>query len=150
MFYLSFTTSFFASLFLTFMLKLLEYFKLIKWNPVGYAKKLDILENSHAGTKWMVLWLFIFLIAFILYLVMQFVVQVPAFFTSLVIGGMIALVTEWIIFNLPAELSSFKKLSLPFMIVVIILCRFVFETASFHYQASRRENKLPYNNSVIK
>lgn len=150
MFYLAFLTSFVASLFLTFMLKVLEYFKFIRWNPVGYTKKLNILENSHESTQWMLLWFMIFIITFILYLVMQFVIQVPPFLTSLIIGGVIALITEWIIFNLSAELSSFKKLSVPFIIVVIITSRFVFETATYHYQASSSRNKLPYKDSVIK
>lgn len=150
MFYLAFITSFVASLFLTFMLKVLEYFKFIKWDPVGYTKKLNVLENAHESTQWMVLWFMIFILTLILYLVMQFVVQVPPFLTSLLIGGLIALVTEWIIYNLDAELSSFKKLSVPFMIVVIITSRFVFETATFHYQANHNRNKLPYKDTMIK
>lgn len=150
MIYLAFITSFFASLFLTFMLKVLEYFKFIKWNPVGYTTKLNILENSHESTQWMLLWFMIFILTFILYLVMQFVIQVPPFLTSLIIGGIISIITEWIIFNLKAELSSFKKLSVPFMIVVIITSRFVFETAAFHYRANHGRNKLPYKDTVIK
>lgn len=150
MFYLAFLTSFFASLFLTIMLKVLEYFKFIRWNPVGYTKKLNVLENSHESTQWMLLWFMIFLVTIILYLVMQFVIQVPPFLTSLVIGGVIALIVEWIIFNLSAELSSFKKLSVPFMVVVIMTSRFVFETAAFHYEANNSRNKLPYEDTVIK
>lgn len=150
MFYLAFITSFAASLFLTFMLKVLEYFKFIKWDPVGYTKKLNIMENSHESTQWMLLWFMIFILTFILYMVMQFVIQVPPFFTSLIIGGLIAIITEWIIFNLKAELSSFKKLSVPFIIIVIITSRFVFETATFHYRANHGRNKLPYKNTMIK
>lgn len=81
---------------------------------------------------------------------MQYVALVPPFLTSLIIGGVLALIVEWSIYDLPAELSSFKRLSIPFMVTVIMTSRFVFETATFHYQASNTRNKLPYKESVIK
>ncbi|RHW38483.1 hypothetical protein D1B33_06285 [Lysinibacillus yapensis] len=148
--YLAVATSLAASIFLTISLKLLSLFHFIKWNPVGFTKKLEIFESSHWATKWLFLLIFIFLITFVLYLVMQFIEMVPPFFTSLIIGGILALLCEWVIFDLPAELKSFKKLSIPFIVTVVITARFVFETAVFHYQAAHEENKLPYKDSVIK
>ena len=149
MIYLAVVTSLFASIFLTISLKLLSLFHFIKWSPVGYAKKLNILEGSHWSVKWLFLLIIIFLITLLFYFAMQFVEMVPAFLTSLIIGSILALICEWIIFDLPAELKSFKKLSIPFMVTVVIAARFVFETAVFHYRA-HNEKKLPYKDSVVK
>jgi len=147
--YLAALTSLFASICLTISLKLLSLFHFIKWSPVGYAKRLNILEGSHWTIKWLFLLIIIFLITLLLYFAMQFVEMVPAFLTSLIIGAILALICEWVIFDLPAELKSFKKLSIPFMVTVVITARFVFETAVFHYRA-HNENKLPYKDSVVK
>lgn len=148
--YLAFITSIFASIILTASLKLLSIFKFIKWNPVGYAKRYHLFEDSHPLISWLFLAILIFLVCFIFYLVMQYAYNVPPFITSLVIGAVFAMIVEWIIFDLPAELSSFKQLSIPFMVTVVIAARFIFETASFHYQAHQERNRLPYKESVIK
>ncbi|QCR32832.1 hypothetical protein [Lysinibacillus sp. SGAir0095] len=150
MIYLAVTTSLFASILLTISLKLLSIFHFIKWSPVGYTKKLNILETSHWSVKWLFLLFIIFLIILLFYFAMQFVEMVPSFLTSLIIGSIVALICEWVIFDLPAELSSFKKLSIPFMVTVVITARFVFETAVFHYRAHSERNKLPYKDSVVK
>lgn len=149
MLYLATATSFAASLFLTFSLKMMSIFKFIKWNPIGFTKDLFILEDSHALVQWIFLGILIFVFTFILYMIMQFVELVPAFLTSLILGAMIALIIEWMIFDLPAELSSFKKLSIPFMVIIVMAARFVFETAVFHYKASKEQNQLPYKDSMI-
>lgn len=94
MIYLAIITSLCASIFLTFSLKVLSYLHFIKWNPVGYTKRLDILESSHPLIQWLFLVIVIFLITLILYFIMQFVELVPAFITSLVIGGILALICE--------------------------------------------------------
>ena len=132
MIYLAVVTSIFASIFLTISMKLLSLFHFIKWSPVGYTKRLGILENSHWSIKWLFLLIIVFLITVIFYLIMQYIIFIPHFLTSLVIGALLALIIEWFIFELPAELSSFKKLSIPFMVMVIITARFVFETAAYH------------------
>ena len=150
MIYLAVVTSLVAAIFLTVSIKLLSIFHFIKWSPVGYTKRLDILENSHWTIKWLFLLIIVFLIIFIFYIIMQYVQMVPAFVTSLIIGAIFALLCEWIIFDLPAEMSSFKKLSIPFMVTVVITARFVFDTAMFHYKAHLERNKLPYKDTVIK
>ena len=150
MIYLAIVTSLVAAFFLTVSMKLLSVFSFIKWSPVGYTKKLGILEHNHWFVKWLFLLIVIFIIILIFYFIMQYVQMVPAFVTSLIIGGIFALLCEWVIFDLPAELSSFKKLSIPFMVTVIITARFVFDTAMFHYNAHLERNRLPYKDSVIK
>lgn len=150
MLYLALVTSIFGSIVLTASLKMLSVFKFIKWNPIGFSKKYHLFEDSHPFISWLFLALLIFLANLILYLLMQYVQNVPPFITSLIIGGLFAMVAEWIIYDLPAELSSFKKLSIPFMVMVVINARFIIETASFHYQAQLERNRLPYKESVIK
>lgn len=150
MLYLAFITSIFASIFLTVSLKMLSLFRFIRWNPIGFTSRYHIFEDSHPLISWIFLAILIFFVTFVFYLIMQYVHNVPPFITSLVIGALFAIIAEWIIFDLPAELSSFKKLSIPFMVMVIITARFVFETASFHYQAHLERNRLPYKESVIK
>lgn len=150
MVYLAIFTSLFASLLLALTLKLLSLFHFIKWSPVGYTTRLDILTESHWTVQWLILIIVIFCIILIFYFIMQFVQMVPPFFSSLIIGAIFALICEWIIFDLPAELSSFKKLSIPFMVTLIITARFVFETAMFHYKAENVRNKLPYKDTMIK
>ncbi|KGR78446.1 hypothetical protein [Ureibacillus manganicus] len=145
-------TSLAAAIFLTLALSGLSLFKFIQWKPLDYTERFHILQNSHGFFQWLFLGIILFIIIFIFYWIMQYVVLVPAFVSSLLIGGLIALIVEWFIFELPAELNSFTKLSVPFMITVIVTARFVFETASFHFQANSNEkqNELPYEDTVIK
>ncbi|CAM5204132.1 Membrane protein YqhR OS=Ureibacillus acetophenoni OX=614649 GN=SAMN05877842_102138 PE=4 SV=1 [Ureibacillus acetophenoni] len=145
-------TSLAAAIFLTISLSALSFFKFILWNPLDYTKRFHILQDSHGFFQWLFLGLVLFIIIFVFYLVMQYVPLVPAFVSSLLIGGIIALIIEWFIFELPAELESFTKLSIPFIITVIVTARFVFETASFHHQANENEkqNELPYEDTMIK
>ncbi|SOC36174.1 hypothetical protein [Ureibacillus acetophenoni] len=152
MFRIALITSLAASIFLTLSLSGLALFKFIQWNPLDYTERFNILQNSHGSIQWVFLGLVLFIIIFIFYWIMQYVALVPAFVSSLLIGGLVALIIEWFIFELPAELNSFTKLSIPFMITVIITARFVFETASFHFQANANEkqNELPYEDTVIK
>lgn len=129
-------TSLVSAVFFAVMLKLLQLFHLIKWKPIGFAKRWG-LEVGTVG-KWVLLIVALFVMALVLYLIMQYVTRVPAVFTSFVIGLALAIVTEWIIFDYPAEYESFKKLSIPFMVMVIITLRFIFETAAY----TRREKLL--------
>jgi len=148
--FLAFITSLFGSIFLTLSLKMLSLFKFIEWNPIGFSKKYQLFEESHPFISWLFLAVVIFVVNFILYLIMQYVHNVPPFITSLVIGSLFAIIVEWIIYDLPAELYSFKKLSIPFIVMVVMTARFLFETASFHHQAQLERNRLPYKESMIK
>ncbi|MEO4052424.1 hypothetical protein [Solibacillus sp. CAU 1738] len=143
-------TSIVSAIWLAGSLKILHYFSLIDWHPVGFTKKWDIAEN--AFSSWMILILLLFIGSLILYLLMQYSWKVPAFLTSLVIGVAIAIVAEWIIYDLPAENESFQELSIPFIIIVVITCRFIIETAKFHYRTKNVDsrNKLMYKDSMIK
>lgn len=125
-------TAIVSAISLTILLKGLHYFHLIDWSPIGFYKKWDFFEDSSKLFQWSMLILFLFLLAFFLYVTLQFVHIIPAVFTSLLLGLLFTITIEWIALDLPLQLASFKKLSIPFMVVVICLLRFLLETANFH------------------
>ncbi|MEC1180547.1 hypothetical protein P9B03_18965 [Metasolibacillus meyeri] len=131
-------------------LKFLYYFSFISWHPIGFVKKWDL--TIAPFTAWLLLGLVLFLLFLLLYIVLQYAWRVPAFFTSFIIGLAFAFLAEWVIYDLPAEKESFKKLSIPFIVVTITVCRFVIETAQFHYYSRKfaHRNKLMYKNTMIK
>lgn len=63
---------------------------------------------------------------------MRYVYIIPAFFSSLLLGLLVTITLEWIALDLPLQLTSFKKLSIPFIVIVVCLLRFLLETANFH------------------
>lgn len=113
-------------------MKGLHYFHLIKWNPVGFYKKWDLFEGSSKLFQWSTLTLLLFVIALLLYVIMQFAHMIPAVLTSFLIGLFFAITIEWVARDLPLQLDSLKKISIPFLVVVICILRFLLETANFH------------------
>ena len=139
-------TSIASSLFLTVMLKLLHLFKWIKWHPTKFLRE----TVDDALTRWVVLFVLLVLVGLLLYMILQFIKNVPAFVVGVLIGLAIAFVAEWVIYDLPAEAKSFKRLSIPFIVVIVTTTVFIAETAIFHRQQAGKGNKLPYSASVIK
>ena len=135
-------TAIVSAISLAICLKGLHYFHLIKWNPVGFYKKWGLFEGSSALFQWSTLTLLLFLFAFFLYNIMQFTYSIPAVLTSFLIGLLLTLTIEWFALGLPLQLDSFKKLSIPFIVVVICLLRFLLETANFHMKmhTNQKEN----------
>ena len=123
-------TSLFASLLVTVSLKVLHLFNFISWYPVGFLKKFEWFEWS-AFERWGVLFLILALCTAILMFIAQLLTKLPAFLFSLILGLVIALILEWQILNLPIEWASLKKLSIPFIIVVVTIMRLIIETS--HY-----------------
>ncbi|WP_332646703.1 DNA helicase [Lysinibacillus sp. 54212] len=147
MFYLGNVTSLFSTVILLGMFKILHLFNWVKWHPTTFLKDEGIKDKA---SRWLLLGIIVFIICLIIFLALQYVQNVPPFLLSLIIGAAIALMTEWVIYDLPAEMSSFKKLSIPFFVVIITACRFIIDTAIFHRKHLVSRNKLPYNASVIK
>lgn len=117
---------------LAICLKSLHYFHLIKWNPVGFYKKWELFEGSSKLFQWSVLTILLVVIAFLLYVIMQLVHSIPAVLTSFLIGLLFAIIIEWVARDLPLQFDSLKKVSIPFLVVVICILRFLLETANFH------------------
>lgn len=125
-------TSLVSALFLALCLKGLQYLHLIKWNPIGFYKKWELFEGSSKLFQWSFLILVLFIIGFLLFITLRYVYIIPAILSSFLLGLFLTITLEWIALDLPLQLSSFKKLSIPFMVVVICLLRFLLETANFH------------------
>lgn len=123
-------TALVAALLVTISLKGLHLFNLISWNPVSFLKKYEWFDWT-AFERWAVLFLILAVSAYLISLLAQFFFKAPPFLFSLILGLVIALILEWQILNLPLELSSLKKLSIPFIIVVLTIMRFIIETAQY-------------------
>lgn len=145
-------TSALTSVLLTVVLKGLSYFNFIKWKPITFIKKSELWKDSATFTHWAILVCLLFVLAFILYVGAQYLYFMPAGFTSFVIGAVLAILIEWKILDLPSELTSFKKLSIPFMVIIIGFSRFIIDTAGYHMRAKNLDNrnKLPYKTGMIK
>lgn len=132
------------------ILKFLHYFSFISWHPIGFVRKWELPITAFTG--WLLLGLVFFILFLLLYILLQYAWRVPSFFTSFVIGIAFAFLAEWLIYDLPAEGASFKKLSIPFIVVTIAMCRFVIDTAQYHYYNRKfaHRNKLMYKNTMIK
>lgn len=120
------------ALVLALCLKGLHYFHLIKWHPIGFYKKWNWFEDSSKLFQWTFFIILLFIIGLFLYMTMRYVYIIPAVFSSLLLGLLVTITLEWIVLDLPLQLTSFKKLSIPFIVIVVCLLRFLLETANFH------------------
>ncbi|MEK4628187.1 MAG: DNA helicase [Solibacillus sp.] len=118
-----------AACVLALLLKFLHLFHFIKWSPVGFTKKLGI-EDITAFEKWLIIILIFFVIALLLYYLFVYIPIRPDI-ASILLGLAVAILVEWIIYRYPLELSSFKKLSIPFIVVIMIMFRFIIESAAY-------------------
>ena len=132
--WLSIVTSLSAALLALILLKFLSFFHFVKWNPVGYTKKFDIFVDSHWIIKWGVLFLVIWAIGIGLYFLSILFIKVPVSITSLALGLIIAFVAEWFIIDGESAVKTIKKMSIPFICIVLILSRFIVESAIFQSQ----------------
>lgn len=149
---IAFVTSTLTAFCLALALKGLSFFQMVKWKPISFIKKSYLFEGSATFIHWSVLIFILFVMATLLYVLTQYLYFMPAWFLSLTLGLILAVLIEWKIYNLPSELISFKKLSIPFIVIVIGFTHFIIETAIFHKKARNLEsrNKLPYKSGVIK
>lgn len=131
---LSISTSLVAALTTTILFKLLDFFHFIKWNPIGYTKTFQLLKGSNVYIKWIILFLIIWGACFLLYYVSLLFAKIPVSITSIALGLLIAVVLEWIILDTDSIEKTIKRISIPFICIVIVAVRFVMESAIFHSQ----------------
>ncbi|SEM44972.1 hypothetical protein SAMN04487786_1828 [Paenisporosarcina quisquiliarum] len=131
---LSISTSLVAAIFTTILFKFLDYFQFIKWDPIGYTKTFQFLKGSNVYVKWIILFLVIWGICFLLYYVCLLFAKIPVSITSIALGLLIAIALEWIILDADSIEKTIKKLSIPFICIVIVAVRFIMESAIFHSQ----------------
>ena len=138
-------TSIASSLYLTVMLKMLHFFNWIKWHPTKFLHVVD-----DGLTRWVVLFVILAGASALVYLILMNVRRVPAIVLGIIFGLAIAFVAEWIIYDLSAEAKSFKRLSIPFIVIITTAAVFITETAIFHREQIEKGNELPYSTSMIK
>lgn len=131
---LSISTSLVAALTTTILFKLLDFFHFIKWNPIGYAKTFQLLKESNVYIKWIILFFIIWGVCFLLYYVSLLFAKIPVSITSIAVGLLIAVALEWIILDTDSIEKTIKRISIPFICIVIVGVRFVMESAIFHSQ----------------
>lgn len=131
---LSIITSMVAAMGTTILFKMLDYFQFIKWNPIGYTKTFLFLKGTNVYLKWIILFLVIWGICFLLYYLGLLFIKIPVSITSFTIGLIIAFVLEWIILDADSIEKTIKKISIPFICIVIVAVRFIMESAIFHYK----------------
>ncbi|MGN7478353.1 DNA helicase [Solibacillus silvestris] len=119
-----------AALFATVSLKGLHFFNFINWHPVSFLKKFESFDWS-AFERWVILFLIIAVFTLLLMLIAQALFRLPPFSFSLILGLAIAMLIEWRILDLPLEWASLKKLSIPFIILIVTVMRFIVETARY-------------------
>lgn len=109
-------------------LKGLHLFKLIKWNPIHFLQKIEKVEWTPLAC-WMVLFFILFAVAYVLLTLFQLSIFRSPLVVSIVFGLVLAFLIEWQVRNLPIEWTSIKKLSVPFLVLLLIVMRFLTETA---------------------
>ncbi|MET0958854.1 MAG: hypothetical protein ABWX58_00770 [Psychrobacillus psychrotolerans] len=129
---LSIITSMVTAMGTTILFKMLDYFQFIKWNPIGYTKTFLFLKGSNVYLKWIILFLVIWGICFLLYYLGLLFIKIPVSITSIALGLLIAIVLEWIILDTESFEKTIKKISIPFICIVIVTVRFIMESAIFH------------------
>lgn len=124
-------TALVVTIFFVGSIKLLHLFHMIKWSPVSFMKKWEAIQPN-VFERWLIFFIGVFIIVSIIYFLARTIVGKSPFAFSLIVGILIAVLLEFKILNLPMELSSIKKLSIPFIVIVIIGLRVLTETAQYY------------------
>ncbi len=81
--------------------------------------------------KWAILFLLLSVVAVAIYFIAQTILGKSPLAFSLIVGLIIAIAIEWNVLDLSLELSSLKKISIPFVVIILMALRFVAETAQY-------------------
>ncbi|MFJ8066703.1 hypothetical protein ACIQYS_19090 [Psychrobacillus sp. NPDC096426] len=131
---LAISTSFAAAVVTIIMFKILDLFHFIKWNPVGFSNTFQALKDSNAFIKWGILFIIVWAASIVLYYISLLFMKIPVAITSIVLGLLIAFALEWIILDAHSIEKTIKKMSIPFVCIIILSTRFLMESAIFHAQ----------------
>lgn len=131
---ISLSTSFVAALTFSLLLKMMDKFHFIEWNPVGFSDKLQLFSSSHIVVKWIMLFFVIWFFCILLYYISLIFMKVPVSISSLGLGILLAFAIEWVILDENSMEKLIKHVSIPFMCIVIMSVRFLMESAIFQAQ----------------
>lgn len=119
-----------------FALKILHYLQFISWKPVKFLDLILFVRLIGKYEKWAVLWLMIVLISFILYWLASFLKRFSSFWISIVFGILCFFIVALFFSKLHLHWGIVKELSIPFLVIVMMSCRFIVETSIFFGKAN--------------
>lgn len=119
-----------VTIYFVLSIKLLHLFNMIKWSPVSFMKKWEAFQPN-VFERWLIFFIGVFVIVCIVYFLARTIIGKSPFAFSLIAGILLAILLEFRILHLPMELDSIKKLSIPFLVIVIIGLRVLTETAQY-------------------
>ncbi|MGG0642899.1 hypothetical protein ABE021_02980 [Sporosarcina gallistercoris] len=126
-----FWTALVAGLLTALSLKFLKVFHFVKWSPIGWSRKWDIMPKESPIVKWLVLIIVLGLVFIALYSVLQFTIKIPPSITSIGLAVILVCAVEWTISRPVSVGSAFKSVSIPFLCLIAMITRFVVGTAVF-------------------
>ena len=129
---LAITTSVVNAFIAVFSLKLLQVFKFIPWHPTRFMDSIYFVRLFGAPEKWLMLGIIIFIASFLLYMICAAIPVVPGWLSSIIATIIIVFVVHSFIIDFQYKWSEMKKLPIPFVVLVLVCCRFVTETSVFY------------------
>ena len=134
MFYITHQTSLVSALALTVWLKVLHLFKLMPWHPTAFLKT----TTSEPFFRYIILFALLYGGIFIVFTLFTIFPKKYVFLQALLIGLLISyLFISWFE-NAWLVGAQIRKANIPFTVTILILVRFLLETATFH----RKERKF--------
>ena len=129
---LAITTSVVNAFIAIFSLKLLHVFHFIPWHPTRFMDKIYYVRLFGAPEKWLMLGIIIFIVSFLIYMLSAAIPTVPGWVSSIVAAVIILFVVHSFIIDFQYQWSEMKKIPIPFIVLVLVCCRFVTETSTFY------------------
>ena len=126
-------TSLVAALFLTIWLKVLHLFKLMPWHPTSFLKT----TTTEPFFRYIILFALLYGGIFILFILFAGLPTKFLFIQALIIGLVISyLFISWFE-NAWLVGAQIREANIPFTVTVLLLVRFLVETATFHRKESK-------------
>ncbi|MBD7906802.1 hypothetical protein [Sporosarcina gallistercoris] len=132
-------TALVAGLLTALSLKFLKVFHFVKWSPLGWSQKWNVLAMESPIVKWLVLITVLVLLFIALYSILHVTSKIPSSITSIVLAVIFVCAVEWTISRPDSIGSAFKSVSIPFLCLIAMITRFVVGTSVF------MKNELPKN-----
>ena len=113
-----------SAIFTTILLKGFHMFKFIDWKPTKFLNMID-----DPFFRYVILAIIIYVIAFILFLCAM-VIRHSAI-AALLLAVVIVLLVECVLLQ---QKITWQNISMSFLVLTILNCRFIMETAFFHHK----------------
>lgn len=137
-------TSIVSALFMALSLKFLQLFDFIKWSPIGWFKKWQVLPAAHYSIKWFFLIVVLAILFAIAYLIISLVESIPPSVSALIFTIVTIITLEWMISEPKTPIEAIRAISIPLLSITAIVFRFISGTAVYMRKLSRNEgNELP-------